>query len=137
MLRITRGVVVASTVAAALTELYLVEHAPSIFWMASGGFVLLIAIGWGIRRPALTILMPAIHLSPASLRLLGIGAAFSKDIVWVLPLAGLCLSGSGALKWSLPGRWQWPLITWAMVVAIAWPIVFLREADFALWILPL
>ena len=24
-----------------------------------------------------------------------------------------------------------------MIVAIAWPIVFLREADFALWILPL
>src|SRR4029453_7220267 len=36
-----------------------------------------------------------------------------------------------------PRRWQWPLITWAMIVSIAWPIVFLREADFALWILPL
>ena len=47
------------------------------------------------------------------------------------------LSGKGALQWSLPARWQWPLITWAAIVAITWPIVFLREADFALWILPL
>jgi len=37
----------------------------------------------------------------------------------------------------LPPRWQWPLVTWAMLVAISWPIVFLREADFAPWILPL
>jgi hypothetical protein len=77
------------------------------------------------------------YLSPAIMLALGLFTDFSKDIVWLLPLLGLCLSGSGARQWSLPARWQWPLVTWAMIVAIAWPIVFLREADFAVWILPL
>ena len=58
-------------------------------------------------------------------------------VIWILPLLGLILADRGALDWSLPRRWHWPLMTWAVIVAIAWPIVFLREADFALWILPL
>jgi O-antigen ligase len=65
------------------------------------------------------------------------GENFSLDTIWLLPLLGLVLSGPGVFDWSLPRRWHWPLITWAMIVSIAWPIVFLREADFALWILPL
>jgi hypothetical protein len=67
----------------------------------------------------------------------GLYTDYSKDVVWLLPLIGLCLSGSMLRGWSLPARWQWPLITWALIVSIAWPIVALREADFALWILPL
>ena len=43
----------------------------------------------------------------------------------------------GALRWSLPARGSGRSITWAVIVAITWPIVFLREADFAPWILPL
>src|SRR5690349_15253405 len=99
MLLVTRGIVVASTVIAALVELYLVEHAPSIFWFGLGGFVLLLAVGARFRTQALTILMPAMYLSPAILLLLGIGADFSKDMVWVVPLVGLCLSGPRVLEW--------------------------------------
>jgi hypothetical protein len=134
---ITRGVVIASTIVAAFAELYLAEVAPPVFWIALGGFVLLLALGSRLRPIALRIVMPAMYLSPAIMLALGLFTDFSKDIVWLLPLLGLCLSGSGMREWSLPARWQWPLVTWAMIVAIAWPIVFLREADFALWILPL
>src|SRR6185436_553773 len=59
------------------------------------------------------------------------------DVIWILPLLGLTIAGGGAREWSLPARWRGPLITWAVIVSIAWPIVFLREADFALWIMPL
>src|ERR1051325_2620929 len=134
---ITRGVVIASTIAAALAELYLAEAAPSIFWIALGGFAVLLAFGSRIRPLALRIIMPAMYLSPAIMLALGLFTDFSKDVVWLLPLLGLCVSGSWTREWSLPARWQWPLITVAMIVAIAWPIVALREADFALWILPL
>jgi hypothetical protein len=137
MLLIFRGVVVASTIVAAFAELYLAEAARSIFWIAVAGFALLLAVGWRHRALALRVVMPAMYLSPAIMLALKLNTDFSKDIVWVLPLLGLCLSGRGARDWSLPARWQWPLITWAMIVAIAWPIVALREADFALWILPL
>ena len=137
MLLITRGVVIASTVVAAFAELYLAEATRSIFWIALGGFALLAATGARFRTIALRVIMPAMYLSPAAMLALQLHTDFSKDIVWLLPLLGLCLSGGRWQEWSLPGRWQWPLITWATIVSIAWPIVALREADFALWILPL
>src|SRR4026207_743343 len=121
---ITRGVVIASTIVAAFVELYLAEVAPSIFWIALGGFILLLAFGSRLRPIALRIVMAAMYLSPAIMLALGLFTDFSKDIVWLLPLLGVCLSGSGMREWSLPARWQWPLVTWAMIVAIAWPIVF-------------
>jgi hypothetical protein len=137
MLLITRGVVVASTVVAAFAELYLAEATRSMFWIALGGFAVLAAAGSRLRAPALRIIMPAMYLSPAIMLALDLHTDLSKDIVWLLPLLGLCLSGDRWRTWSLPARWQWPLITWAMIVSIAWPIIALREADFALWILPL
>ena len=135
---LTRVVVIVSTVAAAVVEGVLATpFAPHLFWLAAAGFVLLLVAGARLRGAALPILMAALYLSPAILLVVNGGYDFSKDVVWILPLLGLTLSGPGALQWSLPARWQWPLITWAMLVSIAWPIVFLREADFAPWILPL
>ena len=56
---------------------------------------------------------------------------FSLEIVWILPLLALTLSDQGALRWSLPRAWRWPLVAWALVVAVSWPIVFMRETDFS------
>jgi hypothetical protein len=136
--RLTRLIVVVSTVAAALVECYLAtEYSPPIFFTALFGFALLLAVGARLRGLALPFLMAATYLTPAVLLVVNDGENFSLDTIWLLPLLGLTLSGPGAFEWSLPRRWQWPLITWAAIVSIAWPIVFLREADFALWILPL
>jgi hypothetical protein len=136
--RFTRLIVCVSTVAAALVESYLATtYSPPIFYTALAGFGLLLAAGARLRGVALPILMAALYLTPAILLVVNDGENFSLDTIWLLPLLGLALSGPGAAEWSLPRRWQWPLIVWAMIVSIAWPIVFLREANFALWILPL
>ena len=136
--RLTRLLVIVSTVAAAVVEGYLATpYAPRVFVIALSGFGLLLAAGARVRGVALPVLMAAMYLTPAVLLVVNDGENFSLDTVWLLPLLGVVLSGPGALDWSLPRRWQLPLVTWAMIVSIAWPIVFLREADFALWILPL
>jgi O-antigen ligase len=135
---VTRGIVIASTVAAALAEVYLAtEYAPQILWIALIGFAILLAIGSRVRQIALPLLLAATYVAPVLLLIFNDGQKFSLDIVWLLPLLGLILSGRDLLRWSLPLRWQWPLVTWALIVSVAWPIVFLREADFRLWILPL
>ena len=135
---LTRAVVIASTVAAALVEGYLAtSYAPNVYRVAIAGFVLLLVAGARIRAWAMPVLMAALYLTPAILMIANSGVDFGLDIVWLLPLLGLTLSGPGAMQWSLPSRWQWPLITWAVLVSLVWPIVFLREADFAPWILPL
>jgi hypothetical protein len=136
---VTRAVVVVSTIAAALAEGYLATtpYHPQVYWIALAGFVILLGAGSRLRAFALPVLMAALYLMPAILLVWRGGENFSLDIIWILPLVGLMLSGRGALEWSLPARWQWPLVTWAVVVSVSWPIIFLRESDFALWILPL
>lgn len=134
----TRVVVIASTVLVALVEGYLATpYAPPIYKIAVAGFVLLLVAGARYRAVAMPVLMASLYLMPAILMIFNGGEDFSLDTIWILPLLGLMLSGPGTLQWSLPRRWQWPLITWAMIVSITWPLVWLREADFAPWILPL
>jgi hypothetical protein len=137
-LSLSRAIVVVSTVAAAFVEVYLATtYAPPVLWIALVGFVLLAIAGTRVRSSALPVLMATTCLAPAILLVVNKGEDFSLDIVWLLPLLGLLVAGPGGWRWSLPERWQWPLVTWSVVVSIAWPIVFLRETDFAPWILPL
>ncbi len=136
----TRLLVIASAAIAALVEAYLASvYAPALLWIGVAAFALTLIAGDRLRSTAMPIVMAALYLTPAVMLVtLGErGRGYGVDVIWILPLLGLTLSGRGALHWSLPERWRGPLITWAAVVAIAWPIVFLREADFALWILPL
>ena len=136
--RLTRVVVIASTAVAGFAEAYLgsVYH-PQMLWIAAAGFALMLAVGRGWRPVAMPVLMAALYLAPAIMLVAWNARGYELDAVWILPLLGLILSDRGAMEWSLPRAWCWPLITWALIVAVAWPVVFMREADFALWILPL
>ncbi|HTH26758.1 MAG TPA: hypothetical protein VL919_16675 [Vicinamibacterales bacterium] len=136
-----RRFIVSSTIAAALVEAFLAtQYVPQVFFISLAGFALMVAAGSRLRSAALPIVMALLYLAPSIFHMT-IGYElenFGLDVIWILPLLGLCLSERAAWShWSLPARWQWPLVTWSVIVAIAWPIVFLREADFALWILPL
>ena len=136
-----RGFIVSSTIAAALVEAFLAtQYVPQAFFLSLAAFVLMIVAGSRVRSAALPIVMACLYLMPSILHMT-IGYErenFGLDAIWMLPLVGLILSERAAwTHWSLPQRWQWPLVTWTAIVAISWPIVFLREADFAPWILPL
>jgi hypothetical protein len=137
MIRASRILVIASTVLAALAESFLAStYTPQLFWTAVAGFALMLIAGRLWRHVAMPVLMAALYLTPSLLLVTFNTKGFEHDTIWILPLLGLLLSDRGeALRWSLPARWQWPLVTWAVIVAITWPIVFLREADFAPWIL--
>ena len=139
MIHATRVIVVASTVLAAFAEAYLATPywPPQTIWLASASLLLMAAIGYRARLVALPAVLSMPYLMPALLLVWRGDENASLDFFWIMPLLGLVLSGPGALHWSLPARWQWPLVTWATIVAITWPIVFLRETDFALWVMPL
>lgn len=51
-------------------------------------------------------------------------------VVWMAALFGVVLSRPPYASWSLPQRWRAPLLFWALVVALSWPVVVLRELDF-------
>lgn len=133
MNQVTKGVVIASTLVAALVELYLATslvYAP-LLPIALAGFAVALAAGawWPGQLSAAILLLP--YLARAAV-LAAFGTEFeSVEIVWALPLLGLCLSGRDAFRWSFPRPFRWPLIAWSLIVAVSWPIVFLRELDFS------
>lgn len=139
MLKVARGAVVVSTVVAAFVETYFAtQYHPYVFWTSVVGFLALLATGERVRRVALPMLMAAAYVMPAVFIATNEAkqADFGLDVVWVLPLLGLALS-NGTLAWSLPSRWSRPLIWWSVLIAVVWPIIFLRETDFSLWVLTL
>jgi hypothetical protein len=137
MAQVTRAIVIASTVLAAFAETYLATwHSPPyVLWLSIGSFIAAAAIGWRARSIALPIVLSLLYLMPAILIALGVNENLSFDFYWLMPLTGVVLSGPGVQRWSLPSRWQWPLVTYAAIVAVSWPIVFMRETDFALRVL--
>ncbi|HEX6163837.1 MAG TPA: hypothetical protein VFZ31_10750 [Vicinamibacterales bacterium] len=140
ILSTARVLVIVSAAIAVFAEAWqATTYAPEVFWIGVAGFGLLLMAGDRLRPIAMPIVMAALYLTPAILltTLDERGRGYGLDAIWMLPLFGLTLSGSGVQHWSLPAGWRVPLITWAAIVALSWPVVFMREVNFALWILPL
>lgn len=133
----TRALVVLSTAVAAYAEGALATpyFPPWTVSVATALAIILALIGDRLRFVALPIVLSLMYVLPA-IMIVSVGNEnFSIEYVFLIPLLGLCMSGPGAWQWSLPQPWRWPLITWAAVVSVSWPIVFMREADFRYWVL--
>ncbi len=132
MNQLTKGVVIASTLVAAFVELYLATslvYAP-LLPLAIAGFVTAFVAGawWPGHVSAALLVLP--YLARAAV-LYSFGTEYEAvEIIWALPLLGLILSGRSAWRWHFPARFRWPLVAWSLLIAVSWPIVFLRELDF-------
>jgi hypothetical protein len=128
----SRVLVLVSLVLAAGAYLVSISvHSPRFAWLAVVGAVLAAA---GARLvPAATgaVLLGGVFVAPGILCL-----AFSRPetefhSMWLVPMAAYLVAGRPVADWCIPSRWRWPIVVWALVVAVCWPIVFLRELDFA------
>ena len=137
--QLTKAAVIASTLAAAFLQLYLATRLlyPQLFFIVAAAFLAAVAMGAWRPGPMTAVVMALSYLAPAAYGVWAGFENFSFEIVWSLPLLGLLISGRDAWRWSLPAQWRWPLVTWALIVAASWPLVFLREIDFYPGILPL
>jgi hypothetical protein len=57
--------------------------------------------------------------------------AYFPLLPWLAGVLGLCLAGPGVRRWHLPTAWKAPIVLWGLTVGLSWPIVALRELDFA------
>ena len=138
MNQLTKGIVVVSTLAAAFVELYLATpFRAGLMWTTITAAAVAVIFGHRARGAIAGPILIAMYLMPAAYLAALDYEHFSLEIIWILPLLGLVVSDRGAWQWSLPQSWRWPLVAWGLVVAVSWPIVFLRETDFRLWVLPL
>ncbi|MDA1092180.1 MAG: hypothetical protein O3A25_02740 [Acidobacteria bacterium] len=71
------------------------------------------------------------YLAPA-LAMLGLGAFRLWDLTpWFAGLLGAMVATADPTRWHLPVSWRAPLVSWGLLVAVSWPVVWLRELDFA------
>lgn len=137
MNQLTKVIVILSTLSAALVELYLATpFREGLMWTTIVATAAAVTFGRRAQGAIVRPILVAMYLMPAAYLALLDYEHFSLEIIWILPLLGLIVSDRGAWQWSLPQSWRWPLVAWALVVAVSWPIVFLRETDFAWSVLP-
>ncbi len=106
-----------------------VEHPRHAWWAAAAALVG--ALG-ARMAPALTeaVLLAAAFVGPGLMHF----ALGWPDVLlhstWLVPMAAFLAAERPSAGWSMPRPWRWLLVTWALIVAVCWPIVFLRELDF-------
>jgi hypothetical protein len=76
------------------------------------------------------IVLSLIYAVPAALFALYNNFVFSFYAIWLAALCGAMLPRAIGSKWAYPERFTSPLVLWALVLALSWPLVVLREVDF-------
>ena len=56
---------------------------------------------------------------------------FWQTAIWTAGLLGTIAPSAVRQGWAVPLRWRPALVLWALTIALIWPIVALREIDFA------
>jgi hypothetical protein len=129
----TKITVTGSILAAALLQNFLVVGRTRpwlsvIYLLVLGGSIL------GSRlspRGVLVALLGLIYLIHAVLFLVIGDAGLRHFLPLSLALLGLIVARPALGAWNLPPAWKPPLVFWALVLALSWPVVFLRELDFS------
>ena len=127
---LTKIIVVISTVIAALTQHWLAARdAPFLPWVSSLAFAATLLAARRFLPQVLCFVLALLYTLPGLIFLSF--HHFSSGIPATTCLLGIILSTPRLRTWSLPQRWRFPLVLWALMIALSWPIIFLRELDFA------
>jgi hypothetical protein len=132
-MRLTKVIVLGSTLLAFAAHAWLLasEH-PWLWWVVTATFALSLAIARASL--ALGLLAPLLlaYTAPVVLMLAADTLDYNLIVVWLALLAGPIFAGSDWRRWHTPAWWTLALVAWAVIVALTWPVIALREIDFSL-----
>lgn len=134
--RWTKGVVIASTIVALAYEtIYSRQDIPSLPFLALAAAALCFVAARARPEQTVGIVLACGYLVPIVFFLL-----HGHFRPWYLGVWKAALVGAAAPSmkpgWQYPKRFQFAFVSWALAVALTWPIVALREIDwnpFLLW----
>jgi hypothetical protein len=93
-------------------------------------FVAAFALTRWFRVVGWSLVFATMYLVPVMFQALHGGHEDVYFCVWLAACLGAILGDVRSLRWEFPGLWRWPLAYWALAVALVWPILVAREADF-------
>ena len=130
MFTYSRQIVLISAAAALLAgRMFMV---PEIRLTMLVAFVLVAVVSWWSTRAAAAVVLGTALIAPGLIKL-GAGFYYGPEaFVWLAALAALVGVRSWRSPWAIPAPLRWPLITWSLTVAMTWPVVAFREANFSL-----
>ncbi len=127
----SRLVVLASTAAALYFEASLGSRGwYSLLPIAIGSAAAMWAIARWRPRIAWFAVLVSLYLSPLVFRIVLNRELTEYATIWMAGCFGAILAGGVMRGWRFPARWRAPLTYWALAVALIWPFIVFREADF-------
>jgi hypothetical protein len=97
-----------------------------------GSFVVAACLSLASEGASAGVVLFFTYLVPAVFTVLHGDFLEAYGVVWSAALLGAIAPRSIRSSWAVPGRWKAPLILWALIIAVTWPVVALREFDFTL-----
>ena len=117
---------------AAVTHGWLAGWQPAIGPAALIAFATTFAIARFSTPAAVALVAGTSYLAPAALSLAFKASDYHQMLVWIAAAIGPIVARADWSRWHLPRPWLIPLVGWALVVAVTWPIIAAREVDFSL-----
>jgi len=131
MSRSTKLIVFASNLASLWLVATLVSRGiPRIILPTLAAFVVFGAAAYLIRERALSVVMATLYAFPALAFAWFGNFIYSYYAIWLAALTGAMLPRAMGSPWAYPRRFAWPLVLWALALALSWPMLVLREVDF-------
>jgi hypothetical protein len=131
MATLSRLIVLVSALAATVVVAYADAPAvPSLPWLCLGIALGAAVVARASLPAALFVLLAAVYLAPVGFLVLLGHHHYAYSVMWMSALLGIIGGQTLASPWSLPPGWRWPLVTWALLLAIGWPAYGWRELDF-------
>ena len=104
---------------------------PPLLWWSLGAGVLAFATAKWRGGRAFAPVMAFAYIFPAVMLLTHAFLDPAYWNIWMAGLLGATLGVADLHAWRFPARWKWPLAYWALAIALVWPAVIAREADFS------
>ncbi|HEV3214153.1 MAG TPA: O-antigen ligase family protein [Vicinamibacterales bacterium] len=131
MSRFTKLVVIFSNLIAVWLLAWQVSKGlPPILGFAMAAFAASCVCAVVVGDLATTIVLSLIYFVPALCFAWFKSFAYSYYAIWMAALCGAMIPRGVRSEWGVPRRWKAPLVLWALVLALSWPIILLREVDF-------
>jgi hypothetical protein len=126
----TKGLILMSLAAAIVVRAFVADGNQTGFaTIAAASF----AAAWVISalwENAAGLVLGATFLAPAVFSRFWVHDPNAYPLFLTTGLLGVMWRRGSWRHWSLPKDWRVPLVGWALVAAVSWPIIALREVDF-------
>ena len=132
MERASRLIVLVSIVLAFVAHTWLAHTQTASAVTVVLSFLVLFGLARRAPRVAVGVVAATAYSAPALLTAIFRIYDYHQLSIWLAALAGVIVAHERATGWHVPRAWKAPLVGWALVLAVTWPIVAAREVDFSL-----